>query len=444
MKMSIRKKIFLFILIATTVAVFFLIALQIHSASTNNIGTSKITHINMLTNWDAYSEKNIAMSNIIKNYANIEPDVIINNTSLRGEEFYAKLVADFSSDCAADIVVAPPSYDIKHLYEQGYIADLSSELDSDSNWNESFDREMLKFVQDKSGQIYGLPTDIQYIMLYCNKELFEKYNITIPQKYSDFKSVVSSFSAAGVTPIAFGANDSDIYLYQILVSMFDNVIETENDQDQLAAQYLKALTEMQTLYNKGAFPSEYQHMSSDDARKMFLDNKAAMIVETNEFINDIMHGGNTYSNYSQYEILAFPYENRSLSRIVFSTVAYNAGDYTIFINKKSYEENHNTIMEFVKYLTKTDTLRLYLAQTNDIMTVKNIENKEYKMPLITECKIAVSNATKFTEMPIDITYRYIWCNFLQKKLPDMLEGKISAAQMLEKFNEACAKLKVKR
>lgn len=88
-------------------------------------------------------------------------------------------------------------------------------------------------------------------------------------------------------------------------------------------------------------------------------------------------------------------------------------------------------MKFVKYLTNSNTLRLYLAQTNDIMTVKDIENKEYKMPLVAKCKIAVGNATKVTRMPIDITYRYVWSKTIQKRLPDILSGNITAARALE-------------
>ena len=91
-------------------------------------------------------------------------------------------------------------------------------------------------------------------------------------------------------------------------------------------------------------------------------------------------------------------------------------------------------MDFVKYLTKPDALRVYLAQTNDIISIKNIENKEYKNQLVTNCKIAVGNATKFTSMPIDATYRYIWENNVCKNISNIFEGYADYTDIAEKIN----------
>ena len=48
--------------------------------------------------------------------------------------------------------------------------------------------------------------------------------------------------------------------------------------------------------------------------------------------------------------------------------------------------------------------------------VRYIENAEYKTRLVSKCIIAVNTATKFTYMPIDATYRYIWWNQFAKSL----------------------------
>ena len=91
-------------------------------------------------------------------------------------------------------------------------------------------------------------------------------------------------------------------------------------------------------------------------------------------------------------------------------------------------------MELVKYLTKPEALRVYLAQTNDIISIKNTENKEYKNQLVTNCKIAIGNATKFTSMPIDATYRYIWKNHICKNIPKVFDGLIDYTGTVEEIN----------
>ena len=440
-----KKSVLLVLMIVAAMIVLILITIEIHNFSLTYREKNEIQHIEILTGWGSYSEKNIAMSDIIKNYSKTYPDMSISNTSLTGEKFYTKLAADFTAGCAADIIIAPPSYDIMRLCERGYIADLSKEIATDSTLSNSLDREMLKFVSDEKSHVYGIPTDVQYVLLYCNKELFSKYNISIPRKYSDFTTAITKFASAGITPIAFGANDPNIYLEQLTTSNFEGEPMTDKKTGNIPPQYSRALREMCSLKDMGAFPSGYGHMTSDDAKRMFLDNEAAMIVETNNFINDITRniGSSTtdYTKYTQkFEIIAFPYDSRSQNSVVFSTVAYNAGEYTIFINKKSYETNYDQIINFVKYLIEGDTLRLYLAQTNDIMTVKDIENKEYKMPLVAKCKMAVGNATKFTRMPIDITYRYVWISSLQKRLPEILDKELSIQEAVKNLSDMSAEI----
>ena len=124
------------------------------------------------------------------------------------------------------------------------------------------------------------------------------------------------------------------------------------------------------------------------------------------------------------------------SKIVFPTIAYNAGKFTIFVSKRAYESKHDEIMKLAKYLTKPEALRSYLAQTNDIMSIKYIENKEYKTRLVTNCKLAVETATKFTSMPIDITYRYIWRNRLGKNIPKIFDGLAVFDDVASKIDDA--------
>lgn len=434
-----KKRVLLLTMVMLIVVIIFMIANNLWSIFHTFGEKEKQTEINIYNCFGNYSSKNIALSDIIENYSKKNSNVIITNTSTSKEKFYAKLQADFSANCGADIIIAPPSYDILQLYKRGYITSVDAEFAKDPEWAESFDGNILRFVTD-GDSIYGLPTDVEYILLFCNTEIFKRYDLGIPKSYEGFKKVVSSLAKTDTVPIAYTPNDTDLYLYQALTSMLGNS-DYSSESEKLGPEYTQAMEHMKELYSLGAFPKNYEGLSISEANNLFLSGSAGMIVTTNSFVDDIMQyaatESNDYTKYiNQFDIIAFPSENSSnqSANSFFSTVAYNAGEFTIFISKTAYEEKHDEIMELVKYLTKPEALRVYLAQTNDIISIKNTENKEYKNQLVTNCKIAIGNATKFTSMPIDATYRYIWKNHICKNIPKVFDGLIDYTGTVEEIN----------
>ncbi len=435
-----KKRFWLFtVALIITVCVVALVIREIWLLTHTRQDESTQTQINIYNSFGNYSFKNTALSDIIDKYMEENKDTMIINSSMSNDRFYTKLHADFSADCAADIIITAPSYDIKQLYKRGYIANLDAEFQNNSAWDSIFDKNIMRFTTDYDAEpshVYGLPFEVRYIVLYYNTEIFNKYHLQAPQSYPDFKNAVYELSKTdNIAPIAAGAIDNDIYLYQILCSMLEKTGNSES-AGELPEQYLSAANYMKELYEMGAFPNNYMTLTQADAQKMFLDGSAAMIVETNSFINEIAQYANSsnvdYTKYTdKFNIVAFPCDNQSgiPYKNAFSTVAYNAGDFTVFINKKSYENKHDKIMDIVQHLTNPDILRLYTAQINDIMVVGNIKNNEYNSRLITKCNLAIEDATKFTYMPVDLTYRNIWFTQISNTLPNVLNGTVSSSQL---------------
>lgn len=427
------------ILISAIILIFLIITLIINALliiTRNTNEENKQTEISIYNCFGNYSSKNIALSNLIENFSESNPNTKISNTSLSSEIFYKKLHADFSAGCGADIIIAPPSYDMLQLYKRNYIATLDSEFEKDVAWAKTFDKNILRTVTD-NGNIYALPTDVEYILLFVNSEIFKKYNLPIPKSYDDFKNVVSFFSGTEITPIAFTNNDINLPLYQILVAMLSN----NSNYDNIDNTYKTAMNCMKELYSMGAFADNFSEMSPDETKNLFLSGSAAMMIAPSSFVAEIDQYASTgdfnYTDYiNQFNILAFPSEDQtSWHSVVFSTIAYNAGEFTIFISKDAYKNKHDDIMQLVKFLTSQQALRDYLALTNDIMSIKHIENAEYKTRLVSKCIIAVNTATKFTYMPIDATYRYIWWNQFAKNIPAIFNDQVSFDDIMLKAKE---------
>ena len=437
-----QSKIITAVTVVITLSVILLIIKDIFSGTVSRTRNSALTPISIYSCFENSGAKSVALAGMAESYTTDrapETDIVI--SSVTPEQFYTKLNADFTYGCAADIIIAPPSYDIAQLYKNGYIANIASEFKSNPEWSSKFDRSILKFVSasgtDGAEEIYGLPVNIEYVLLFCNNNIFKNCGITNPKSYADLKLAVSELAARGITPIAMGADDHEMYLYQALAAMLDNSGKIPAISDGAAPpQYSSAFERLSGLADLHAFPADYKSLTRNDAQKMFLNGTAAMIVESSSFVNEITQYANSADiDYHKYidsiDIIAFPTEtgSRVQYNIAVSSAAYNAGDFTIFINQRAYKERRAAIMNFIKYITSPEVLRSYLAQTNDIMAIKDIENKEYKIPLIAKCKLAAENASKLTYMPINITYRDIWFSQIRGNLPQMLDGAASADEV---------------
>jgi len=56
-----------------------------------------------------------------------------------------------------------------------------------------------------NGKIYGIPTESYVGFWFCNKELFEKYNLEYPTTYEELLEVSKVFNENGIVPLAMGS-----------------------------------------------------------------------------------------------------------------------------------------------------------------------------------------------------------------------------------------------
>jgi len=57
------------------------------------------------------------------------------------------------------------------------------------------------------GKIYSVPTFVQTLQMFYNKDIFAKYNLQIPKTWDDFIKINDTLLANHVTPMALGAKD---------------------------------------------------------------------------------------------------------------------------------------------------------------------------------------------------------------------------------------------
>lgn len=132
------------------------------------------------------------------------------------------------------------------------------------------------------GKTYALPIELNIAPIYYNKAIFSQFNLSPPQTYEEFKTIVSTLAAGGVAPIALGNKDkwtgSMWYMY-----LADRIGGTEPLKAALdrtgsfeVPMFLEAAKLAQELVDMNAFIKGFNGLTNDEGKTEFLNETAAM------------------------------------------------------------------------------------------------------------------------------------------------------------------------
>lgn len=137
------------------------------------------------------------------------------------------------------------------------------------------------------GRLYAVPTyNVSLAGVFYNKEIFQKYDLQIPQTVSELEAVCDRLKAEGITPFAL-ANEpkwTGSMYFQCLAARhsglqpFRDAAEGSGSFED--ACFLYAGHKIQEWVRKGYFPEGVNYLSEDDgqAKEMMYEESAAMLV----------------------------------------------------------------------------------------------------------------------------------------------------------------------
>ena len=223
--------------------------------------------------------QNKIVNQIIEEFQNDHPDIVIKQEVLDNEQYKNKLKVLSASNELPDVGVTWAAGFLTPYVEGKLFAPIDDLLSGELNG---------KFVAGTTeaysieGNTYALPLEFNIAPIYYNKAIFEQLGLDIPETYDEFKATVKTLADNGIAPIALGNKDrwtgSLWYMYladriggQELLS---KAIAGENSFKDTAL--VQAAAEVQTLVDSNAFVKGYNGLSNEEAKSEFLNGKAAM------------------------------------------------------------------------------------------------------------------------------------------------------------------------
>lgn len=144
-----------------------------------------------------------------------------------------------------------------------------------------------KFAKDYAidGQIYGIPAKLGKEFVYYKKSIFKELGLSIPKSWPEFVDLAKKIRDDGkYIPIAIGGKDSWA-VYPFTEYMPQTVSGNGRLLDELASQdepfskdkpFYKAFAMINDLFRENVFGKDPLGIGNDQARALFVANKAAM------------------------------------------------------------------------------------------------------------------------------------------------------------------------
>jgi len=138
-----------------------------------------------------------------------------------------------------------------------------------------------------NGKVYGIPYQMQVGALFCNTELFDKYNVKIPETYEELLTAIKVFKDNGVTPLICGAKDlwPAMWYYDVLAlrtagaQLCNDALMGKASFD--SPEFVLAAEKLVELTKAGAFGPNAMSVSWDNANVDFAQGKGAMLFNGN-------------------------------------------------------------------------------------------------------------------------------------------------------------------
>ena len=294
---------------------------------------------------------------------------------------------------------------LKSYVDAGQVDDLSGFLADNPEVKDRYLPAVLKNgVID--GKTYALPNNnVQPVVLYFNKDVFDKVGAQAPKTWDELMALVPKFKDAGIAPFSLGGQSRwpDLMWLEYLVEriggpeVFANIAANKPDAWSDPA-VTEALTKIQQLVDAGGFANGFSSIAADSNadQALLYTGKAAMILQ----------GGWIYQGMKK-DAADFV-KSGKLGYTTFPTVSGGKGDATNVVgnpsnfwsvSSKATDGQKKAALEYVKDGMFSDSNIQALIDSGAVPVVKGIESKLAASPdkdFLTYVYGMAKNAPSFT------------------------------------------------
>ncbi|TCL60114.1 carbohydrate ABC transporter substrate-binding protein (CUT1 family) [Kineothrix alysoides] len=341
---------------------------------------------------------------------------IVDESSASNEEWKSRIKADFAVGNEPDVILYFTDANSYELIEKGSFVDIETiRKDYPDFVDHIFPH---TFTNAPDGKQYAVPTRGFYEALFCNKDLFDQYNLELPTSWDKLLTAVETFNQNGIVPFAVSFSDVPHYMIEHLVLAaggIDDHKAVPASPDEIPDSWITGMEQLRVLNDMGAFPVDVNATTYPLVGEMFYGKQAAMTIDGSWFMGGIEDKENVV-------VMPFPSMVKENSEEIIA--GFTSGWY---ITKKAWDDpdKRQACVDFVEMVSSPE----FLAK---ITTVAPCE-----IPVPSDMTVldqsgfdTFVNAGEKTDLPIDSRIAGEAWNAWVTSIGSIAEGEKQAKEVL--------------
>ena len=147
-----------------------------------------------------------------------------------------------------------------------------------------------ELCREADGSVYAIPVREYWEGLFCNKDLFDRYELELPTTWEKLETAIARFREEDIVPISVSLSDIPHYLaeFAILVSgPVEDYMKRPQRIEDVPPSFYTGMELIHRLYGLGAFAPNVSSTDEAAASQLFRDKKAAMQIDGSWFANTL-------------------------------------------------------------------------------------------------------------------------------------------------------------
>ncbi len=306
-------------------------------------------------------------------------------------------------------------------------------------WTEELPELEVKRVSYR-GHMYAYPFEQDYMLVYYNKDLFQRLGIQVPRTYQEFQQNCETIKQAGLVPIAFGnrgkwpATNTLSYLLALVAGKQRQEEVLFGDTPWTNEAYVEAAQTFLDWADRGYFPRGFNGIDYGEANSLFTMGQAAMTVTGTWVLQDMVAGA------TDFELGTFmlPAIKPDLPK---ATMMGEGSQWSI--SARGSAQVHQAAVQFLAFLASDDNIKVWVEEGYVVPIRKGGLNwDQFDVPEVVKSTFIEGDALQevngydlHTTVPESVT------ETLYNNLQLMLDKNISPMQFLQAMQASWEKAK---
>ena len=375
--------------------------------------------------------------NAIKDWQAATGNTVNDSSAVSDETFKARVASDFQMGSEPDVLFYFNGADANSFVEAGKVVsidDIRAEYpDFASNMNDDLIAASLV-----DGKKYAVPVNGFWEAMFVNTEVLDAAGVAVPgadYTWDQFKADCEKIKAAGYSPIAAALGNIPHYWWEYAIFNHNTPENHINIpaavDDEQGQSWVAGMNDIKELYELGYFPKITLSATDDDTFLMFMEGKAAFLIDGSWKVGGI--AGQCQTDPEDPATL----DAEKLDKITVTYVPGNgdrkASDLIgglsmgYYITKKAWDdpEKRDAAVNFVEYMTSNEVVPVFAQHTASALKAAPAVDQSQFNSLQVKAMEMMSGVTSLTPAVQDIFQGECRTSTFDG-MPQIVTGKVTA------------------